>query len=174
MNERWAILSMNVLGDPEMSVFTESPHSFGNVAAGLYNDTLVTYTNGINNFDLSCHVFGTNNEEYYYSFKNLPTTYYINEISSDSMIITFHKKNYFPIQKSICNGIYIQNTILEQTPTLQTNRLFVGHDVAPWKTRGNVIVSSSNSPINLKASKEVYIKNGFSVPLGSNITITIE
>ena len=164
--ERSILFSINTLGDPEMSLYTENPMTFENVACHYENDSLFISMDST----VTAYVqFSGDSENKLYKIQG---DYSDLVISSDSIIVTLLKQNYIPKVFILYNTDYIQNHTFNQNYTDDGYYQFihVGRNVTDKKPVGNVTVGSGKT-VTLKAQKGVYIKNGFTNPLGSTFEI---
>ncbi len=64
--------------------------------------------------------------------------------------------------------VYIQNETITGTNNITSDRIYIGKDVANYKTNGDVILGQGNN--TLKANY-IEIKNSTTIPLGTTLTI---
>ena len=96
-------------------------------------------------------------------------------MSKDSIEFVLTKQNYIPtLFTPFKTTKYIQNeTISENTLHTGYDYIKVGRNVDITKPFGNVSVSSGKS-LNLRANKEIEIRNSLEVETGAEFSIDIE
>ena len=109
---------------------------------------------------------------YHFSGAN---AWYEMDINADSIDVIVLKQNYIPtVYRLYCNG-YLQNKIISQNteyaPTY--HKVHVGRDVTDERENGIVVVNTGKK-LNLKAKKEIQIKNGFTVESGGTFEMDVE
>ncbi len=169
--DRYLIFSTNTLGDPEMPIYTERPKTFENVNCIFDGDSLAVFTNDSSTYEVVLHVYdGIIDEAWYKS-----VTPFITKVAGiDSFDVVLLKQNYIPQIIRYYSSKYIQNATLTETDSSdgEYQCIYIGRNVTTRKPIGNVAVVSGKT-VSLKAKREVYIKNGFTSPLGSTFEIDI-
>lgn len=166
---RWLHLCMNLLGDPEMPVYTTLPNHFssnsvqinvsGNQVSIFSGLSDCTYCKTVNTIDYSD--FYT--QKYYggVSFPNRP---------GDQFNICITKPNYIPYQAICNNNVYLQSmTFYGDCHVLATNETSIGSNVTNIFPIGGVVVESGSTHINL--ANGVTIAGDFEVKQGAELII---
>ena len=169
--DRRVILATNTLGDPEMPLYTETPKTFDNINSVFNGDTLFVISNDSSTYEVLLHLYyGTNDEEWYKS----ATPLIVDIAGIDSFDVVLLRQNYIPQITRYYSSKFIQNKTLTETDNIdgEYQYIYVGRNVTDKKPTGNVVVSQGKT-VTLKAQKGVYIKNGFTNPLGSTFEIDI-
>lgn len=159
---RWLHFSMNALGDPEMPIYTRTPSSFSNVSIINSGTNVIVSTGGID----SCTIALTSKDSgqsYFKVIHNTDSAVFLNVQHPFNLVITKH--NYIPYQYERSNT-YVQNRNIKQSTTINGHNIYVGYDVNPSTTRGNVNIST-NATVVFDAVCDTFIKNGFNTQIGS-------
>lgn len=161
--------AVNTLGDPEMPIYTQHPMLFDNVTCQVdsVNNRIVINTNVT---DTKIYVLSTGK-----LYETAGMTYELPMMDKDSIEFVLTKQNYVPtLFTPFKTTKYIQNeTISENTMYSGYDYIRVGRNVDITKPLGNVVVNSGKS-LNLKANKEIEIRNNFEVPLGAEFILDID
>ena len=173
----WLYYVINLLGDPEMPIYTGEIKQFSEAESILYNDSLILSTGGIEDV---LFVVNTTNSNYLYKTKLTSTaesdTIFILETEEDSVQVVLMKRNYVPCFFDLESHYYIQNRPNYSGDSFLDYRtrpfLSIGRDVTGLKQYGNVNLVPSRS-YEFRAKKEIQIKNGFSCPSGAGFTLDI-
>ena len=170
------IYSINMLGDPEMSLYKDSPKLFNHVRCtesegvdGSYNISL-----SIDSIEGSFYI--CTKEDNVYSPLWMCDSYDVfeTEIIDDSIEIVVTKQGYKPLYLKIFKTAYIQNQTIQENISYISNysNIFVGRNVTDTVPYGPVQIESGKKLI-LKPKKEIMIKNSFEVPLGAEFEMDI-
>lgn len=73
------------------------------------------------------------------------------------------------VQKPIDNNVYIQNQIITSDTTISGDNIYIGRDVTPSQSIGDVIVN--NGTLTIQGNNRKVIKNGFKVNNGAMLKI---
>ncbi|MBP3764365.1 MAG: hypothetical protein J6H19_01110, partial [Bacteroidaceae bacterium] len=161
--------SGNTLGDPEMPIYTQHPMLFDSVSCQIdtVNNKIIIST-GV--ADTRLHIISNGK-----LYETTETTYELPMMSKDSIEFVLTKQNYIPtLFTPFKTTKYIQNeTISENTSHTGYDYIKVGRNVDITKPFGNVVVSSGKS-LNLKANKEIEIRNNIEVQSGAELIIDVE
>ena len=151
-----------------MPLYTTVPQQFENVTCHYENDSLF--------------ITMDSTMTAYVQFSGAPDNLFVakgntsmHAFLSDSVVVTLKKQNYIPKVYILYSTDYIQNHTFNQnyTDNGYYQYIHVGRNVTDKKPVGNVTVGSGKT-VTLKAQKGVYIKNGFTNPLGSTFEIDID
>ena len=166
---RWLHLCMNLLGEPEMPVYTTMPNHFfsnnvqiyvsGNQVSIFSGLSDCTYCKTVNTIDYSD--FYT--KEYYggVTFPNRP---------GDQFNICITKPNYIPYQAICNNNVYLQSmTFYGDCHVMATNETSIGSNVTNIFPIGEVVVENGSTHINL--ANGVTIVCDFEVKQGAELII---
>lgn len=154
------ILSHNIIGCPEMPMWTATPVLFNAIVSE--NGTSVTVNTGGAIADKIC-VMSALNDGYFqvqpnvssYTFSGVSKPYYV----------TITKSNYIPYKNSLTN-VYVQNKNLSSTAYLNCQTVSAGYNVDATQTAGNVVIQSGAN-ITFDATEDILLNNGFEVQLGA-------
>ncbi|HEY9124752.1 MAG TPA: hypothetical protein VIO15_10470, partial [Bacteroidales bacterium] len=153
-------LGHNILGCPEMPVWTATPSTFSPTfyesgsevtVFPLCNDVKVTVMSALDN---GATYFNTQPVSGYYTFLNVPKPYYV----------TITKTNYIPYLKNP-GAVLIENKNLTST-YLNCTSLSAGYSVDPAQTDGNVVVVNGES-VTFDVTGDIILAPGFEVQLGA-------
>lgn len=154
------VLSHNIIGCPEMPMWTATPTLFnGSVSE---NGTSVTVNTGGITADKIC-VMSALNDGYFqvqpsvssYTFTNVSKPYYV----------TITKSNYIPFRNSLTN-VYVQNKNLSSTAYLNCQTVSAGYNVDASQTVGNVVIQNGAN-ITFDATGDIILAGGFEVQVGA-------
>ena len=157
----WTCLTHNLIGCPEMPMWTATPTTFNNVSISE-NGTSVTVNSGGIVADKIC-VMSAVNDGYFqvqpgvssYTFTNVSKPYYV----------TVTKSNYIPFLNSLTN-IYVQNKTLSSAAYLKCQTVSAGYSVDATQTFGNVVIQDGAN-ITFDATGDIILAGGFEVQLGA-------
>lgn len=163
---RWLHFSMNLLGDPEMPIYTKTPSTFDNISISNSSTNVLVSTGGID----SCTIALTSKDSgqsYFEVVHNVGCATFSNVTLPYNVVISKH--NFVPYQYS-CDNVYIQNLVIESDTIIQADNIYVGRNVNPNETQGDVIVNS-NTNVIFDANNNSFIKNGFVIESGSTLSV---
>lgn len=163
---RWLLLSLNLLGDPELDVYLERPQSFTNVTCQIINDSLVLNT-GVD----SCKICVMSTKDFgntYYEVHDNCRNVVFNNI--DDITICISKSGYIPYRKRLIKDNFIQNEIINKNTSIRGGYIQIGRNVTSTKPEGPVEINN-NSNVSIESTNGVWIKNSFEVKIGSTLTI---
>jgi hypothetical protein len=157
----WDILAHNLLGCPEMPMWTVAPTTFnGSVSE---NGTSVTVNTGGAVADKIC-VMSALNDGYWVVQPNL-SSYTFTGVSKP-YYVTIIKTNYIPFRNSLTN-VYVQNKPnLSSTAYLNCQTVSAGYNVDPTQTVGNVVIQNGAN-ITFDATGDIILAGGFEVQVGA-------
>ncbi len=164
--ERWLLFGINLLGDPEMPLFTEYPKSFSNISIS-YTDSTLSVNAGLDSCRICVMSSNDVGNTYYHIEDIVSNATFTIPVNTYSVCVT--KSGYIPYRAIVCNGNYIQNESFDCDTYVYSGQLSIGSDVSTAKPKGPVIVESGKMKIN--ATNSVYIKNNFEVKPGAALSI---
>lgn len=157
---RWLMFALNPIGDPEMSVYIDTPQYFENLHIAYSNGTLNVST-GLS--DCTICVSGTN----YYEISSGTTGSFSNVVDGYKLCIT--KPGYIPFLTTIKDAEYLQNTTLTGNNNIVAKDVYAGRDVTTAIPQGNVTISNGNTIIC--GTNSVTLKNNVTVLPGATLKI---
>lgn len=160
---RWIMVTLNLQGDPEMPLYTAMPQKFRNVDINIIGSS-VNVNTGVD----GCNIcFASIDGTYYKRFND------VNQISVSDITSPCHlcitKSGYKPFLAIIGDTINIQNRTINQDELFISNKTFIGNDVTTDIPIGPVVIDGGN--VGITGNKEVFIKNGTEVKIGSTLEI---
>lgn len=174
---RWNLLCMNLLGDPEMPIYTGAPKKlyykdiyFDENEGCLFVDFLEEiptkvcimslHDNG-NSFYLVDDFIGEHYSNYGYKLDFLQP--------DKDYTLCFTRSGYKPYILNVYNSGIVQNDSIANDAVVWSNNVYVGSDVTTQRTYGPVIVE--NGDMVIKARGGAIIKNDFTLKKGATLTI---
>jgi hypothetical protein len=158
----------NLLGDPELDLWTDIPQEFSNIAIAR-NDGSV-YISGMN-VDSTPTTIG-----YYYKDDSSGNGYYRQLKLTKSMVvlnnaspnwpIVIYKHNYLPF----IAPLYLQNVNFNNSQYVIATDVTAGHSVDSNRTPGNVTVKNGVE-YEIEASGTVTLQGGFTVEKGATFAV---
>ncbi len=163
---RWLIMSINPLGDPEMSVFTQIPQMFNNVSVSFSNGNLSVST-GISDCTICISSAADFGDSYYRMYINA------NGVSlsdmNDDCYLCITKQGYIPYIARVGNSVYLQNEDIVRNLSVFSMNTYVGSNVNSSMTQGPVTIHKGKV-IN-KSTGSITIQNDFEVKSGTELEI---
>ena len=160
------IMSLNPLGDPEMSVYTQTPQSFNNVSVTFSNGSLSVST-GVSNCAIcicSAADFGNS----YYKFYSNTNGISLSDVNTDCYLC-ITKQGYIPYIARVGNSVFLQNEDIVRNLSIFSTNTYVGSNVNNSLTQGPVFVRKGKV-IN-RSSEKIAIQNDFKVKGGAELKI---
>ena len=161
---RWLHFGLNLLGDPEMPVFTATPLTFNNVSFSNNNGYLSINTN----VD-SCRicVMGKNNGtlEYYEVYNNASDMPILDNPITMNYSICVTKPGYVPYVVYVLKDNFIQNDTITDNRIYISDPTSIGSDVTPQQENGPVAIEGGKTIIFNQSG--IMIKNDFEVKEGA-------
>lgn len=181
--ERWIQYGLNLLGDPELNLYTDSIHFsekdedyFLTISqeqiriSSLVKDFVCTLTSKQDygysffqstEFNDSC----INNDTIYYCYDfSIPES-----ISIKDLRLCLIKRNHLPLIIDDIEGTYIQNEIYTNNRTITGKNIYIGSNVTRSKAEGPVIIENGSTTFD--ATNTVTIKNDFECKKGAILEI---
>lgn len=154
-------LSHNIIGCPEIPIWTAVPSVFSNVSI-TENGNNVTIDSHVSNSTICLISALDNGESYYEVRKNTSASTFSNV--SKPYLVTITKQNYIPYMKDPDN-IFIQNETIVAEKYIQGIHIKAGEKVTLLQSEGPVILKEGADVI-LNASESVNLEGGFKVEKG--------
>jgi len=160
-SDHWTCLTHNLIGCPEMPMWTATPTTFnGSVSE---NGTSVTVSTGGVVADKIC-VMSAVNDGYFqvqpgvlsYTFPGVSKPYYV----------TITKANYLPFQNPLTN-VLIENKTLTSYIYLNCQTLSAGYDVDPNSSPDGNVVIANGANVTFDATGDIILAGGFEVQVGA-------
>lgn len=161
--------SHNLLGCPEMSLYTRVPSTFDNMVINQANNHITVYTGTTDSVEcricLSGNVGGVYRQFVYtdrrnVTFDTIPETY--------TLVVSM--PNYIPY-------IWTNDTCFLQNQSISNNRTYngcdiftIGSDINPIQPYGNVSIENGGN-VEINVGDKVIIHNDFEVKLGGQLLI---
>lgn len=166
--KHWILHAHNILGCPEMSLYTQVPSTFSNINVGISNNHMYITTGTASlgtRICLSGYVDGVYTQ--YVVVNNNTATF---NIIPDNYSLVISKPNYIPYILTSDN-CYLQDEIITSNQTYNGCSTFtIGSDITPLKPYGKVEVENG-STLTIQNGGSVIIKNDFEVKLGGQLII---
>ncbi|MCT4688509.1 C25 family cysteine peptidase [Vallitalea sp.] len=166
---RWLQFTQNAIGDPELSIFTDTPKEFSNATVKRIGEKVIVNT-GVSGCDIALTSMN-DGETYFKVYKNVSTATFTNSIFNDpkfNFYVTITKHNYKPFEYP--KDIYIQNCTFNKDQCFIAPNIYVGRNVTSTKPIGDVIIKD-NVKVIFAPSKNVFIKEGFKIEKNGSFTI---
>ena len=165
--ERWNLFFQNMLGDPEMPVYTSLPSKHDNVVI-THNGNY--YSIQPNNYRGNHCVMSRldNGSAFYDAGADNYTTLSYNNISGE-YLVCLTCDNYIPYRTIMGNSVYLQNESLYDDLNVVAENTTIGSNVVSDRPMGNVVVENGHSVIDSRFG--VTIKNNFKVLPGASLEI---
>ena len=163
-NERAQIYSYNLLGDPEISVWTQKPNVYSDVEISVNRMDNSIYVTGCNIGDCFVSAYTPEGNVYKYEMENNSD---VNMTISPNSAIMIYGRNmipYFP-------PLLIQNQVYEKSQYLFASSVQIGKFVDPERSIQGDVVFWNNIDFVIEATDDVYIGDGVIVYPGSTLTI---
>jgi hypothetical protein len=164
-SKRWLQFSLNAIGDPELPIYTEDPSSFSSATVTQTGTTVIVNTGGVSgcNIALTSMDFG---ETYFQVEEGVSSATFTNVNCLYHVTITKH--NYKPF--TYPEDVYIQNHTFTTDLYIQGRNIYVGRNVDPNLTQGDVIIEDGVN-IVFDAERDVIIDTGFEAELGGTLKV---
>lgn len=162
------IMSLNPMGDPEMSIFTQNPQSFDNVSVSFSNGSLNVST-GVSNCNICISSAADFGDGYYKTYNNVNGVN-LSGINTDCYLC-ISKQGYIPYIARVGNSVFLQNeNILRNLSVFSTNT-YVGSNINNSITQGSVSIQKGK--FTNKSLNEITIQNDFEVKTGAELEILL-
>ncbi len=165
-NYRWLIMTLNPLGDPEMSIYTQTPQTFNNVSISFSNGSLSVST-GINDCTICISSAADFGDSYYKIFSNANGAS-LNDVSEDCYLC-ITKQGYIPYIARVGNSVFLQNEDIVRNLSIFSSNTYVGSNVNSSITQG--LVTIHKGKVTNKSAGSITIQNDFEVKSGAELEI---
>jgi hypothetical protein len=161
---RWLQFSLNAIGDPTLSIFTDNPSEFSNASVTQTGTTVTVNTGGVSGctIALTSMDFGTT----YFDVKEGSSAIFSSV--NFPYYVTITKHNYKPFQYP--TDVYIQNYTFNSDAYIDGRNIYVGNNVIPSSTQGDVIIKNGVNVI-FEAVQNMNFDSGFEAELGSTFEV---
>lgn len=163
---RWLIMSLNTIGDPEMSVYTQIPQSFNSVLISFSNGNLNVST-GISGCTICVSSAADSGDSYYNLYNNVNGISLSNVNSDCYLCIT--KQGYIPYVARVGNSVFLQNEDIVRNLSVFSTNTYIGSSVNNSLTQGPVTIQKGKL-INY-STESITIQNDFEVSSGAELEI---
>ena len=161
--------SHNLLGCPEMSLYTQIPGTFDNMLVNHTNNHITVSTGTTDSIEcricLSGKVNGTYRQFIYTDKSNI-----IFDTIPETYILVVSMPNYIPYigTNDTC---FLQNQSISDSRTYNGCDIFnIGSDITPMQPYGNVTIESGGN-VEINVGDKVVIKKDFEVKQGGQLLI---
>ncbi|MBQ8361273.1 MAG: hypothetical protein IJX44_04905 [Bacteroidaceae bacterium] len=166
---RWLSYALNLMGDPELKPYTETPQDIKGITWG-YSGGSSLWVRSENEFFtatlMSKADYGAT--DYQTKFEREEILFDLNLDLSEYQLCIL-RENHIPLIITDLSSTYIQNKTYTGTNIETGTNIFVGHNVMPAWTEGNVTIESGTTTFD--ASNSVTIKSGFKCKKGATLII---
>lgn len=165
-DERWHYLFMNLLCDPELTVFSQRPQTISNMQiTHRYEDISWSFTYDdakvcvMSRFDMG--------QSYYsvWDYYGIATF----TLPSNEYLVTVTQANSMPYRTIFGNVVYLQNEKLSNNLNVLAEQVNIGSDVNSNRPQGPVVVENGSSTISAEFGTTIY--SDFEVKLGASLEI---
>lgn len=162
--ERWLQFSLNAIGDPELSIYTEDPARFSNAYVFVSGAHVTVSTGGVAGCTIA--LTSTDNGQSYFKVAEDVSSYTFTDVPVGIPYnITVSKHNYIPYQGYLasvnCTTINLANQ------TVSSNRTVT----SPCNIKVQDVTVTNGAKLILDAVHDVNITSGFEVQLGSELEV---
>lgn len=165
---RWILFGLNAMGDPEMPIYTTTPHWFNNVSI-VYKYSGLSLNTNVD----SCHIYITGRDNpCFLDFNNISSiSGYTLQPGEYNVCVTKH--GYVPYSQiiNVRQEVYLQNEIFNSYVDITGPYVYIGSDIDPTIPQGPVVIENGGH-LMISSQNGVYIKNGFEVKSGAIFEIT--
>ena len=160
---RYIIYSHNLLGCPEMEMWTNIPSIFNASVTENSNNSLTVSTGGVSGCRIAVISAADDGLSYFQVKNNLSSVVFTNVVKPYYVTITKH--DYIPFVYSDIK--YIQNqTYTSGSVIVDGNKVIAGENITNLKPQGKVSIEE-NANVTFQAEKEIILERGFEVKKGA-------
>lgn len=165
---RWLIMSINPLGDPEMSVYTQIPQTFNNVSVSFSNGNL-SVSAGISDCTICISSAADFGDSYYRMYINANGVS-LSDVNADCYLC-ITKQGYIPYIVRVGNSVFLQNEDIVRNLSVFSTNTYVGSNVNSSMTQGPVTIHKGK--VVNKSTGSITIQNDFEVKSGAEFEILL-
>jgi hypothetical protein len=161
-SDLWIQFSQNAIGDPELSIYTDTPKEFSNATVNRSGGTITVNTGGISGCDIALTSIDYG-KSYFKVYRNVSTATFTNSVFNNSGFnfhVTITKHNYKPFEYP--KDIYIQNHTFSKDQYISAPNIYVGRSVTSLKPVGDVIIND-NVKVTFAPGNKIKFDEGFIV-----------
>lgn len=164
--KRWTYIALNLMADPELTLYKNSPYSFDNVNIIKEVGTLSIST-GLQ--DCKICVSSSNNDSINFYYIKDETDGIVLPVSNPNLTICITKNGYKPYICRIYDNKCIQNEYYDYDNEIQANKIEIGHNITTEKPEGAIYINKGK--MKIKGHEGVYIKNSLYIKKGAEFII---
>lgn len=165
--DRWLLISLNLLGDPEMPVYIHRPLTFDSVRVSYSGGNLEINT-GVDGSSICASNKQDNGEICYYRIEQNDSVFTYSLVPSGTRFC-ITKPGYIPYTFVLNQSGYIQNETFDGQNLIVSDEATIGSNVTTTKEEGPVTICSGKTTII--TSNGVTIKNDFETAAGAELEI---
>ena len=166
--KHWLTLAHNLIGCPEMPMWTQEPKTFDSVEISINDNHILVNTNEGSIETTICLSGYINNQWYQKVYRNNSTVVFDTIPDQYNLVIT--KSNFIPYITSSEN-CYLQNAnVIARTKDLDCTNVYIGESVTPLQPTGGVNIQIGGK-VNIRDANKVLIKDNVHVRLGGELHI---
>ena len=163
---RWLTLTINPVGDAEMPLYLDTPHSMDNVSVS-FNNGQVNVSTGIDSCRI-CVSSVADGGDSYFEFVELENTAQFTGVDEDCYLC-ISKPGYIPYLARVGTNVYLQNeSIFRNLPIFSTNT-YAGRNITSSKPQGPVVIESGK--VTNTSQGSFTIQNNLEVKIGASLEI---
>lgn len=156
-------------GDPSLELWTNTISEFSTITVNRQGSTVTVNTNGVPDCKITLYSASDNGISYFSSEEGAGLAQFSNVTMP--CYISVNKHNYIPyVIKMNTSDLFIQNESITGIRKEYARNIYVGSDVTNSKLSGEVVIQPK-ADVELKASNNVIIRNGFLLKKGARLKI---
>ena len=165
---------MNLLGDPEMPIYTKAPMEFDGLDINFINDEQLYFGFANNNpefsyYDLCIMSIDDQGASYYSTLHNIANGDILTLPIGHDYSICATQPGFKPFIVNIYRSGFVQNDIIANESIVWSNEAWIGKNVTTTKPQGSVVVEKDQ--MTIKTPNGVTIKNNFTLKEGASLII---
>ena len=161
---------LNMCGDPEISLYLESPKEFASFSISLNDDKFLVDA-GVDSCTFAVRFKRASGAIYKREYRENVRTYEIPSDEIENCEITLMHADYIPMTLTL-DPKYIQNVTYSGTVNISGDVIVAGREITDKKPVGNVIIQSGKTTFS--AEKGVFLAPGFEVKKGASFEAKIK
>lgn len=167
---RYIVYAHNLLGCPEMEMWTNTPSYFNASVTEISNNGLSVSTGGVSGCKITVISASDNGSSYFQVRSNVSNATFANVVKPYYVTITKH--DYIPYIDSDVK--YIQNQVYSSgSATVTGSKIIAGKNVTHLKPEGEVSVGGTAN-VTFQAKDEIILDKGFEVKKGATFEAKIQ